>query len=246
MVSSLAPAQRAPLCVLNPRLSQTAPDRNSREPEIAAETRRPAGRGRCMRSRQLLRGAALARTAHASMLCAILMGLAAGAADGAPAAAGCASCHRKQALTQPVTSMGRALETVAECQILREHPQLLFREDPYSYKITREGERSVYSVTDGRATLTMPVAWAFGLGSAGQTYVYRWNDAWYESRVSFYRAIDGLDLTLGAAGRSPKTLEEAAGRRLSVRDAADCFSCHATHAIHQGKVQVDLLVPGVS
>src|SRR5689334_8968325 len=101
------------------------------------------------------------------VLSAILMGLAAGAADCAPGAARCSSCHRAQALTQPATSMGRALRTVAECRILQEHPQLAFRDGPYSYKIIRNGERSNYTVTDGKETLTVPVAWAFGLGSAG-------------------------------------------------------------------------------
>jgi len=142
--------------------------------------------------------------------------------------------------------MARALETVAKSQILREHPQLEFRQGPYSYKITRNGERSIYTVSDGKETLTLPVAWAFGLGSAGQTYVYQWNGVWYESRVSFYRAIGGLDLSMGAASLQPKTLEEAAGRRMSVRDATDCFGCHATNAVHEGKVQTDRLTPGVS
>src|SRR5437870_11049791 len=155
------------------------------------------------------------------------MGLAGSAAEGAPGVARCASCHHAQALAQPATSMGRALETVADCQILREHPQLDFRQSPYSHKITSNGERSIYTVSDGKATLTTPVAWAFGLGAAGQTYVYHWNGAWYESRVSFYRAIGGLDLTMGVASLHPKTLEEAAGRRMSVRDSTDCFGCHA-------------------
>jgi len=177
---------------------------------------------------------------------AITPGKAASSAQGAQGAARCASCHRSQALTQPATSMARALETIAECEILREHPQLEFRQGSYAYKITRDGERSIYTVSDGKEALTLPVAWAFGLGSAGQTYVYQWNGTWYESRVSFYRAIGGLDLTLGAASLQPKTLEEAAGRRMSVRDATDCFGCHATNAVHEGKVQTDRLTPGVS
>jgi len=174
-----------------------------------------------------------------------LVGVAGSGVAAAPDVARCAPCHRAQTLAQPATSMGRALETVAECQILREHPQLEFRQGPYSYKISRDGDRSIYAVTEGKETLKAPIAWAFGLGSAGQTYVYQWNGAWYESRVSFYRAIGGLDLTMGAASLHPKTLEEAGGRRMSVRDTTDCFGCHATNAIHQGKVQADRLTPGV-
>ena len=77
----------------------------------------------------------------------------------------CASCHRSEALAQPSTSMGHALEAVADCTILRSNPKLAFRHGAYSYLIVREGDRSIYSVTDGHQTFTVPIAWAFGLGT---------------------------------------------------------------------------------
>src|SRR5882762_8106256 len=58
----------------------------------------------------------------------------------------CASCHRAQVVTQPATSMAHALETVAECEILRAHPKLTFRDGAYSYEILREENRSIYKV----------------------------------------------------------------------------------------------------
>ncbi len=47
----------------------------------------------------------------------------------------------------------------------------------------------------------MPLLWAFGQGVAGQTYVFEHDGALYESRVSFYNALGGLDLTMGAQHR---------------------------------------------
>src|SRR2546425_310991 len=58
----------------------------------------------------------------------------------------CVSCHRSEATLQPGTSMARALETVPECEILREHPRLAFQERQYSYEIRRDGNRSLYTV----------------------------------------------------------------------------------------------------
>jgi hypothetical protein len=79
----------------------------------------------------------------------------------------CVACHRMQALSQPATSMGHALENVASCEILRAYPKLEVQVGSYSYQIAREGDRSLYTVTNGKDTIATPIAWAFGLGSAG-------------------------------------------------------------------------------
>jgi len=157
----------------------------------------------------------------------------------------CVTCHREQAASQPETSMGHALETAAACGILRAHPRLTLRLGSYTYQIERQDDHSTYTVTDGKGTISVPMAWAFGLGAAGQTYVYEWKGNWYESRVSFYKQVGGLDLTMGALNSAPRSLEEAAGRLMSLKDAADCFNCHATDAIHGGRVQTDRLQAGV-
>src|SRR5439155_6780357 len=67
----------------------------------------------------------------------------------------------------------------------------------------------------------------------------------YESRVSFFNALHGLDLTMGAQPGKPKSIEDAAGRRLSPRDAVDCFGCHSTRAVSGGRLHLEAIVPGV-
>lgn len=157
----------------------------------------------------------------------------------------CANCHPVQAKFQPGTSMAHALETVPNCTILRDNPLLTFREGKYSYRIERQGERSIYSVTDGQNTISVPIAWALGLGSAGQTYVLEINGELYESRVSYFSEVKGLDLTMGAQGHAPGTLLEAAGRFISRAERFRCFGCHSTDAFQQKQLTLDKLIPGV-
>jgi len=169
-------------------------------------------------------------------------GLRAATGAGAPA---CASCHRSQALSQPATLMAHALEAATDSKILKSNPNLVFREGSFAFRITREGDRSIYTVTQGAATFTAPLAFAFGLGSAGQTYVYERNGTWYESRVSYYEGIHGLDVTLGHAKLEEESPEVAAGRELSIQESVDCFGCHASNAVRSGRLHLETLVPGV-
>ena len=157
----------------------------------------------------------------------------------------CAQCHIETE-TQGATPMGKALEQIAECKILTAHPKLTFKSGPYVYTIVRQETQSIYTVTDGRETLSAPILYAFGQGNAGQTYVMERGGKYYESRVSFYNEIGGLDYTLGSPRAAAKSLEEAFGRAMDSLDTKDCFSCHATAAVGEGKLQLDKLTPGVT
>jgi hypothetical protein len=82
--------------------------------------------------------------------------------------------------------------------------------------------------------------------AAGQTYVYQRRGSYYESRVSFFRDTQKLDLTLGASQSQPENIEDAAGRRMSSRDTRDCFACHSTASVSGNRLQLDQLMPGVT
>lgn len=161
-------------------------------------------------------------------------------------AAACAGCHEQESKVQHATAMGRALETVAESRVLRANPRMTFKFGPYTFQIERRGDQSVYSVTDGKETLSEPILYSFGQGKAGQTYIYRRGGVFYESRVSYYRDINGLDFTIGYERKVPPSLEEALGRAISMDEARSCFSCHSTAAVYGKNLQLDKLMPGVS
>ena len=158
----------------------------------------------------------------------------------------CAECHRTKVASQQATPMGTALALPENCQILRSNPTLTFRHGKYNYRITREEKRSIYTVTDGVKTLSVPIFYAFGNGEAGQTYVIHQNGKFYESRVSFYNDIRGLDTTMGHVPTPPPTIEEAMGREMDAEETHNCFGCHSTNAVSGAKLQLDNLMEGVT
>lgn len=158
----------------------------------------------------------------------------------------CAACHAEIVEKQQKASMAKALEPISDCQILRSNTDLKFRQGQFSYRITRQGDKSIYNISDGNSEISIPLLYCFGQGKAGQTYVYEYSGAMYESRLSFYKEISGLDITLGHANNIPKTLVEAAGRQISVDETQRCFGCHTTGAVRGSRLQLDHYFPGVS
>ena len=157
----------------------------------------------------------------------------------------CAECHRDKVASLSQSGMGRALESVAESRVLNANPTMSFRNGPYSYEIRRKDKQSLYSVTDGRETISLPILYALGQGKAGQTYVLQYEGGLYESLVSFYKEVDGLDFTIGQPRTVPSSLKAALGRRLSDKEVLNCFGCHSTGAINGGLIHLDKMMPGI-
>ncbi len=140
----------------------------------------------------------------------------------------CARCHTAESKAQPFTAMAHAASRAAASEILIQHPALRFSTGGYTYVIAREGDRIKYSVTGGGKTISADLVWAFGAGSMGQTYLYEYRGALYESQVSFYSSVNGLDLTIGHRNPAQFDLELAAGRRVGKLEENRCFGCHMT------------------
>src|SRR5260370_3334902 len=163
--------------------------------------------------------------------------------QGAPKST-CFTCHPVQSTPHAATGMANALQPAATAPILKVHAKLGFRQDPYTYSIERKGDDSIYRFSNARSQLQANIRWAFGLGTAGQTYLLERDGHWYESRVSYYKQIDNLDLTVGARPDVPSSQNEAIGRELSKKGAEECFHCHATGALAGRVLRTDKLTPG--
>ena len=157
----------------------------------------------------------------------------------------CAQCHKKAVAQLSESAMGMAMEPVADSKVLAENPVMTFRSGPYAYEIKRQGKQSFYTVTDGKGTVTLPILYAFGQGKAGQTYVLEYGGAYYESLVSYYNEVKGLDFTIGAPRTVPESLKKAVGRRLSENEVGNCFSCHSTGGVVGGKLSLEKMTPGI-
>jgi hypothetical protein len=159
-------------------------------------------------------------------------------------AATCATCHEEQAHLQPATEMAHAMELPGHNDVLSRHPSLTFRKDGYSYSILTKNGHSVYVVSDGTKTVTIPIVWA--MGAQAQTWVLERNGNLYESRVSYYSSIKGLEITTGDEKMAPRTIDEAVGRPIGINEAKACFNCHATHALIDHQLNVKALHPGIA
>jgi len=158
----------------------------------------------------------------------------------------CAQCHAPQSAKRLANPMSRALEPVENCDVLKAQPRLSFRNDSYTYQIIREGNRSTYTISDGRSSISEPILFCFGQGKAGQTYLFRHKGVFYESRVSYYQAIQNLDFTILHPRSLPESLEDGLGRPMTMEAAQGCFACHSTAAVGSGQLQIDHLMPGVT
>jgi hypothetical protein len=142
--------------------------------------------------------------------------------------------------------MGHAAERAADCDLLKTRAPLTFRNGPYTYKITRDGDRVNYAVADGSATITESLLFCFGEGVAGQTYIFRHDGVLYESRVSYFQSLQNLDITILHPRTVPTSLEDALGRPMSEEAARGCFACHTTEAAVGSRQQLERAAPGVS
>jgi hypothetical protein len=167
------------------------------------------------------------------------------AALGRASAQDCEVCHRLEAEAAKSSPMTHALQGAGESDLLKNNSDLTLRIGNFSYSIRRQNNQSIYSVTDGIGSISVPIEWAFGAGIVGQTYLYRRDDAWYEATVSFYPKLKGLDWTPGHAGRLRRNLEEAAGRKIDPSEVRRCFACHSTAAVWSGESVPEHLPPGV-
>ena len=158
----------------------------------------------------------------------------------------CIKCHKEESANQRATSMGNALESISTAKVLSSHPVLNFKSGIFSYEMVRKGSQTIYSVSDGVTSFAEPLAYSFGQGKAGQTYLFKHNGSYYETRVSFYRSTQNLDWTLGYPNEVPRSLEIAAGRQLSPDEVRDCFTCHGTAAATAKELTLERLVPGVT
>lgn len=140
--------------------------------------------------------------------------------------------------------MGRALQPLTSNPVLETHPKLTFQKFGFTYAVETKNGQSTYSVTDGTRTITLPIRWSFG--NSAQTWMFERDGIYYESLVSYYPSINGLEITTGDSEITPKTLDEAVGRRLPPNEPRACFACHSTDAVNNAQLTLSSLEPGVT
>ena len=157
----------------------------------------------------------------------------------------CGGCHQDKVLQQQ-TSMARAASRASETEVLRSHPSISHSTPPFQTVITRDRADSTYTVSRGGESMSGQVLWSMGDGVLGQTFVLRSGGNLYESQLSYFPSISGLDLTLGHAMAPPQDLLRAFGELQTTETAQKCFACHTTGSSVRGQFDPARATPGVT
>ena len=158
----------------------------------------------------------------------------------------CAMCHESIVAPQAMTPMFHSGSPASQSRILETHPTLNFREGEFTTNIRSTPDGVLYSVSDGSQTTNLTAVWALGSPQKGQTYILKQGDDYYESRVSYFIKLDGLDITVGHAPSVPEDIKTAVGRKLQAREVRLCFGCHTTASMTPGIASPDKALPGVT
>ena len=159
----------------------------------------------------------------------------------------CATCHAAKVASQQLNAMAQNSMHASQSDILRSHPELSVKLGKYLYEIRTSGGKTTYSVTDGAQKLQGEIVWAFGVGRAAQSYLFRMADdpKMYEARVTFFDSTQKLDFTPARALESPRDIAEAMGRPVPSSELERCFACHTTASTVGGQLDERKLSTGI-
>jgi hypothetical protein len=161
-------------------------------------------------------------------------------------AAVCADCHAAESKTFQSSAMAHAATRAASSDSLRDHDHLAFQIGRYNYQISHLDGKNVLRISEGGASYSAVLLWAFGMGRMAQTYVYEKNGNFYEAHLSYYTALGALDITPGHPRTQPPSLVEGAGRPVPIDEIRRCFECHTTASTTANRFNPQAAVLGVS
>jgi Cytochrome c3 len=158
----------------------------------------------------------------------------------------CGRCHRDIVNTQTNTSMAHAVKPATPDAFTNMPRSMHFHTGSYDYAVSQTPTGAEYSTSNGQQSDSAALTWVFGDRQFGDTFLYQQNGIYFESRVSYYRALNDLDLTTGRTQFQPSRIETALGRRMSPDEPPLCFGCHSTASSTDGVFHLERMILGVS
>lgn len=157
----------------------------------------------------------------------------------------CRECHSEEASSQVLTPMAEASFRIVERTPSPKLGSGTLQSGSYLYRIASDNVGSRLVVSSGTQSITANISWIFGAGVHGQTYILENKGSFYESQVSSFATLHGMDLTPGHSQIEAGDLNHALGERLSLSTAKLCFGCHTTYSSTNSKFDVSRATSGV-
>lgn len=158
----------------------------------------------------------------------------------------CKRCHAGIVETQKNTPMAHAATPATANAFINVPTAMHFHAGAFDYLLKQTETGAEYSATNGEQSASAAVSWVFGDQQFGDTFLYRQNGVYFESRVSYYKLINGLDFTTGHPRFRADRIETALGRRMSADEPALCFGCHSTASSTNGQFHPEQLIAGIT
>ena len=158
----------------------------------------------------------------------------------------CGHCHQDIVAAQTNTPMAHAVKPATVDAFTTMPHSMHLHVGAYDYSVLQTGIGAEYSTTNGQQSASAVLNWVFGDRQFGDTFLYQHNGIYFESRVSYYRTLNGLDLTTGRTQFQPTRIETALGRRMAPDEPPLCFGCHSTASTADGLFRPEAMILGVT
>lgn len=160
----------------------------------------------------------------------------------------CAPCHPSQSRLHSMSRHAAALRPAGAplAALFGDRPLRERSGIEFSYEPAPAGTRVV--VTQGGATASAILEWAFGAGAQAITPVGRVGRRYFEHRLSWYREPGHPARTLGHPGEPSASPDRALGIPQDPAVITRCFQCHATGVATGGQAgpRLDNMQAGVT
>jgi hypothetical protein len=158
----------------------------------------------------------------------------------------CQQCHKEESLTQLTTPMAQASYRSAVGPWgarLKDHTASV---GAYRYYVVPLADDSKVIVESGKQSVRADIAWTFGAGVRGQTFVLENKGELYDSQVSSFPSLHGgLTITPAHQPAQAGDWDEALGQKLTPETAPRCFSCHTTASTTKNQFDTKSAIPGI-
>ena len=142
----------------------------------------------------------------------------------------CEVCHPKEAQAHAGSAHAHALQPVLDSHFYRALPGRPIGEARGGFLLDyrRAGAGLEVIAQRGPETARARIEWVFGAGRRAETPVAVSGDTLLEHRISYYRAGERFDLTMGHRAGVSRSAVEALGMEQTAQTIGRCFGCHRT------------------
>jgi hypothetical protein len=158
----------------------------------------------------------------------------------------CLRCHAEESSAQQTTPMANASYHSAVGPWGAMAATATVRNGAYLYHVAPQGDSPKVTVSAGNQSVSANIAWTFGAGVVGQTFVLKNKSNFYDCQLTSFRGLNGgMDVSPAHKPAPPGDWERALGLKMTPKTGPKCFGCHTTNSTTKDQFDPDHAIPGI-